>query len=412
MTLTDKLFVRCDGDLLATLGRSGRRLWVTFSDEVLDTVPAGTPSLSCSLPVRSTRADATAWARGLLPEGEHRRALAETADVAVSDTFGLLARYGRDIAGAFEIVADTDGPRREPGLVPYGPEELEGEVAGLDTKPLAIHDDSELSLAGVQDKMVVVRTDDGWARPVHGYPSTHILKVDPHQYPGLVDAEAACLRVASAVGLTDIDVERRRLGGREALIVSRFDRAERPEGPPRRIHQEDLLQALGVHPDDNRGRAKYQQPGTPGPPSWWHAADLLDSYAEDVLGEQRQLLRAATYTTVIENADCHAKNVAFLLAEGRIRLAPLYDTVPTAMWKNLRATAAMTVADVSAMKNIGVAELVAEARRWRIPHAVAHATVIDVLDELSACAGVAAHDGVAELIAANTRRLLDDASTT
>lgn len=407
--MADRLFVRRDSSVIATLTRSSSGLSVSFSDEVLDTVPAGTPVLSCSLPVRSTRADASAWARGLLPEGEHRRALAEVADVAVSDTFGLLARYGRDIAGAFEVVADAGEPLREPDLVPYRPGELEGDVAELDTRPLAIHDDSELSLAGLQDKMVVVRTEAGWARPVHGYPSTHILKVDPHQYPGLVDAEAACLRVAAAVGLTDVGIERCRLADRETLIVSRFDREERPGGPPRRIHQEDLLQALGVHPDANRGRAKYQQRDTPGPPSWWHAADLLDDYAEDAIDEHRRLLRAVTFTTVIANADCHAKNVAFLLEEGRIRLAPLYDTVPTALWPNLRSRAALTVADVSTMCDIGAAELVAEARRWRMPVDVARATVLEVLDELATSGAAADHGEVEALIAANTQRLLADA---
>jgi serine/threonine-protein kinase HipA len=261
----------------------------------------------------------------------------------------------------------------------------------------------------------VVRTELGWARPLHGYPSTHILKVDPHQYPGLVDAEAACLRLAAAVGLSDIGVERCRLAGREALIVSRFDRLDRldrPDGPPLRVHQEDLLQALGVHPDGSNGRAKYQAPGTAGPPSWWHAAELLDDHALDVQGEHRRLLRAVTFTTVIGNADCHAKNVAFLLEEGRVRLAPLYDTVPTALWKNLRATAALSVADVDALPDIGVAELVSEARRWRMPADTAHATVIEVLEELAANVEVAEHDAVSELVAGNVRQLLDAAAGT
>ena len=406
----ERLFVRRDGVVLATLTPAGAKLWVEYSDQVIDCTAAGTPLLSCSLPVRTTRLDGAAWARGLLPEGEHRRALAEAADVAVSDTFGLLARFGRDIAGAFEIIADADEPPRTPGLVRYGPDELAEEVASLDTKPLAIHDDSELSLAGLQDKMVVVRVEGGWARPVHGYPSTHILKVDPYQYPGLVDAEAACLRVARAVGLTSITVDRCRLGDREALIVSRFDRVEQDGGPPRRIHQEDLLQALGLHPDGANGRAKYQKLGSPGPPSWRHAAELLDDYAEDAVAELRQLLRAVTFTTVIGNADCHAKNVAFLLEDGRISLAPLYDTVPTALWPKLRSTAAMAVADVSAMADIGVADLVAEGRRWRVQPASAHATVTDLLEELVANAAVADHDEVAELVATNARRLLDGAA--
>jgi len=54
-------------------------------------------------------------------------------------------------------------------------------VDALPDTPLGVLDDSELSLAGMQDKLPLVRTDAGcgWGRPVGGYPSTHILKVDP-----------------------------------------------------------------------------------------------------------------------------------------------------------------------------------------------------------------------------------------
>lgn len=402
--MTDRLYVRRDGRVVATLQRSGPKLWVNYCDDVVET-SAGAPLLSCSLPVRTSRSDASAWARGLLPEGEHRRALAEAADVAASDTFGLLARYGRDIAGAFEIVEDPDEATRTPAAVSYTPGGLEDEVASLDTAPLGVHDDSELSLAGLQDKMTLVDAAGVWARPIHGYPSTHILKVDPYQYPGLVDAEAACLRLARAVGLTNITVERCRLVDRESLIVSRFDRTPDPSGAPRRIHQEDLLQALGIDPDTNRGRAKYQQRDGAAP-TWWHAADLLDAYADDAPGELATLLRIVTFTTVIGNADCHAKNVAFILEHGRITLAPLYDTVPTALWPKLRGTAAMSVAGVWPMGDISVTNLASEAQRWRMKRATALAIVADILEELVEHAGEAQHDRVSKLVSANAKRLL------
>jgi hypothetical protein len=74
----------------------------------------------------------------------------------------MVARYGRDIAGAL-VVLDAD-------------QDLEG-----------IHDDSELSIAGLQNKLLLVRLDDGgWARPVAGSPSTHILKLDSQSHPGVV----------------------------------------------------------------------------------------------------------------------------------------------------------------------------------------------------------------------------------
>lgn len=405
--MTDRLEIRRDGVVLAHLHAARNKLWVTYSDEVLDTVPAGTPVLSCSLPVRSARTDASAWARGLLPEGQHLAQLAAAADIVASDTFGMLARYGRDIAGAFEIAAEADqSDTLAPRYEQYLPDELDSEIASLVTHPLAIHDDSELSLAGLQDKMVAVRIDDGWARPVHGYPSTHILKVDPPQHPGIVDAEAACLRLARALNLTSIEVERCRLGNRETLIVSRFDRAQLDDGSVGRLHQEDLLQALGVDPSARGGRSKYQQAGTPGPPSWWHAADLIDSYAKDATDQLHQLVRIVTYITATANADCHAKNIAFLLEDGRIRLAPLYDTVPTALWPELRDTASMTVADVAPMYAITVEDIASEARRWGMPIDDARAAVTDLLEELLEFVQVAEHEAVIDLVTRNSRRLL------
>lgn len=403
--MADQLEIRREGHPIASLQRRGSKLFVTYSPEVLQTVPAGTPVLSCSLPVRSTRLDATAWARGLLPEGQHLHALAARADVAASDTFGLLARFGRDIAGAFEIVAEQTTPRSGSYRV-YDADELDAEVAALDIRPLGIHDDSELSLAGLQDKMVVTRIGGTWARPVHGYPSTHILKVDPHNRPGLVDAEAACLRLAHAVGLTDIEIERATFGGREVIIVSRFDRVPGADGVPRRLHQEDLLQALGVSPDGDRGRAKYQRSGSPGPPSWWHAADLLDTHADDLDDQLEQLLRIVAYTTVIANADCHAKNIAFLIEEGRVRLAPLYDTVPTGLWPELCSNAALSVNDVESMSSITLDDIVGEAQRWGMPADRARFIVEAHLAELVDVIDVSDNQAVIDLVETNVARLL------
>ncbi|HMR94018.1 MAG TPA: HipA domain-containing protein [Microthrixaceae bacterium] len=403
--MADGLDVRRNGVSIATLRPTRRGLAVEYAPELIAGAAAGSIVLSCSVPMRSGRQDATGWARGLLPEGQHLLALAAAADVAASDTFGMLDRYGRDIAGAFEVVA-VGASTREARAVPYGPGELDVEVAGLGSNPLGIHGDSELSLAGLQDKLVVVATADGWARPTHGYPSTHILKVDPPGRPGVVAAEAACLRLARAVGLTSIDADLGSFGGRSVLIVNRFDRTV-IDGRVRRTHQEDLLHALGIPLDGVRGRAKYQPSGTVGPPSWWHAADLLDSHARDPLAELDALVRAVAFTTVIGNADCHAKNVAFTIADGAVRLAPLYDTVPTALWPDLRSSAALAVNDVVDAGAITVDDVVAEARRWRLSPERSRPAVIDLLEEVRAHLDVADHGEVVGLVDANLRRMLD-----
>ncbi len=402
--MSDTLEVRRDGVVVARLSDRRGRLRCSYSDEIVASVPGGTPLLSCSLPVSGRPADATAWARGLLPEGQHLATLAAAADLAASDTFGMLRRYGRDIAGAFEIVAPRPVPR-EPSIELYGPGEFEAEVSSLDEAPLAIHDDSELSIAGLQDKLVVVATPEGWARPRNGYPSTHIVKLDSLRHRGLVRAEAACLRLAAAVGLTSLESSVIEVGGRDVLVVSRFDRVVSAEGSVTRTHQEDLLQALGIAPEEARGRSKYQRVGSPGPPSWWHAADLLDSYSGSVVDAFDQLLRLVVFTTVIGNADCHAKNVAFILGGNTVELAPIYDTVPTALWPQLRKTATMSVNDVVELDKITVADLLAEAVRWRHRSQRAAEVIDDILRRIDAHVDVVAHDAVSDLVVRNLKRL-------
>jgi len=170
-----------------------------------------------------------------------------------------------------------------------------------------------------------------------------------------------------------------------------------------------LLSALqSPMPATNRNRAKCQSGGTPGPPSWWHAADLLDSYADDLRDALRVLVRTVSFTTAISNADCHAKNVSFLLEGGQLSLAPLYDTVPTALWPSLRANATMALAinDVAMVAAISVDDIFAEARRWRIPTDVARRSAIELLEELQSVIGSCDHPGVAELVTQNTERML------
>ena len=202
----------------------------TYTADALDEWPLNTPLLSCSLPLSMRPQHGDVFFSGLLPEGQHRQAIADEAGVPTYDTFGLLARFGRDVAGAVVMAREDPGP--QPGSVePYTVETLEAEVAGLPERPLGIHDDSELSIAGLQDKLLLVDLGAGrWGRPVHGRPSTHILKVEDRRYGGMAEFEAACLRLAAAAGLTNVEVTLETIAEVPCLIVSRFDRRFTPDG--------------------------------------------------------------------------------------------------------------------------------------------------------------------------------------
>lgn len=198
-----------------------------------------------------------------MPEGQHLQYLAARAKVSSNDLHSLLARYGRDVAGAV-VVSANEPDERAGGAIAYDSASLVDEVAGLDERPLALYDDSELSIPGLQNKLLLIRTDTGWARPTGGRPSTHVLKVEDRRFPGLVALEHAAMTVAHRLGLTTAETEIINLGGIDCIIVSRFDRIVDGGGQLCRVHQEDICQALGVNPQSNRGRGKYERYGGPG----------------------------------------------------------------------------------------------------------------------------------------------------
>jgi serine/threonine-protein kinase HipA len=389
------------------------RVICRYTSDALERWSGGTPLLSCFLPVSGRRrSDAGVWFRGLLPEGQALQAMASAARVASYDTIGMLARFGRDVAGAV-VISDRSIDDRPGGIVPYTPDTLTDEIVGLDDRPLALYDDSELSLPGLQNKMLLVALDGGWARPVGGRPSTHILKTEDRRFPGLAEHEAACLHLARALGLTTIDAWTEAHGAIGCLIVSRYDRAVAQDGRIVRLHQEDACQALGIDPERWDRRGKYEAHGGP---SLVQVAGLLDRYATDPVHELEQLARSMTFTVAIGNADAHGKNLAFVHdPPGSIRLGPLYDTVPTVCWERLPTRAAMSVNGrtelaLRAHDSITVEDLLTEAAAWRLEASRAERAVIGTLEALAVAAGeLELPEPVAALVTSRCRQLLGPA---
>lgn len=376
-----------------------------YTPDALDAFDQNAPLLSCSLPLSARPLDGSVFFAGLLPEGQALQAMAGLAGLATVDTFGLLARFGRDVAGAAIIAAEP--PEDRPGSVePYRDGDLDAAVEALPERPLGLQDDSELSLAGLQDKLLLVQlSDGGWGRPVHGRPSTHILKVEDRRHPGLVSREVACLRLARALGLTAIEAWTETRAGIECLVVSRFDRSVAEDGAVVRVHQEDACQALGRDPNANDRRGKYHDAGGP---DFGDLARLLDRWADDPIDQLGALLRIATFTAAIGNADAHGKNLALLHREpAAIELAPLYDTVPTVLWPKLRRDPAMPFGPrVSPIDGVTGRDLTAEARSWRLDPARARSTIETCLDQLRAAVEMEGiPDDLARLVLQNVERI-------
>jgi serine/threonine-protein kinase HipA len=391
------LNVWLDDRHIATL--EAKRPWdlrCRYERDVMASGPANRPLLSCSLPVIRELATANPWVRGLLPEGNHLLALAGRAGVPTNYYVNLLARYGRDIAGAFTISANPPEPTTWE-IEPYSDSQLVEELRlVLDAPGFALRDDSELSIAGLQNKLLVTELPGGkWGRPCNGQPSTHIMKLADGRDSGLLAAENACMQLAHAVRLTSVQTTLEHFENVEVLVVQRYDRCIDQRNPSiKRIHQEDSCQALGVDIDSNQGRGKYERFGGP---SFAQIAGLLDRYG-DPFTDLPKLLRIVVFTAAIGNADAHGKNVSFLLDtdSGGVALAPLYDTVPTALWPRLRATSAMSIN--GKFDRHSNRDFIAEAARWGMSAVAAERVVDAIVADLHRAVTTCKHEGVAGLV--------------
>jgi serine/threonine-protein kinase HipA len=294
----------------------------------------GALGLSVPLPVSSRpfRGDLVdRWIESLLPEGETRTTLEQYFRVRRGDGFALIAALGRDCAGAVAILPPGEDLVADVSvLAPLTPAEVAKAVAGLRQHPLGVDQDVRVSLGGLQSKLLLVQVDSGWARPVGGTPSTHILKPDPPEFPGLVASEAFAQRVAALAGLDAAEVRLEAFGGRLVLVVTRFDRELR-SGRLIRRHQEDGCQALGTNPS---GPAKYQAADEL--VSYQRLASVLAAHAKDQADQLRRLGAMVTFTVAIGNTDAHLRNHSFMHGTGTLSLAPVYDAAPAAQFAGTR----------------------------------------------------------------------------
>jgi serine/threonine-protein kinase HipA len=343
------LTVYWDGRPVGRLTREAERTR-EYEFEYTDT----TRPLSLSLPtdrVRFTSAESRPFFEALLPEGTLREQIAAKLKLAAGDSYGLLAELGRDCAGAIQIMdAKRMSEPRDVRWLDSG--QMDDLIAHLPARPLGLRADDDrlrLSLAGVQRKAVLVRDNDGrFGEPLHGMPTTHILKPDlpDTEYPAIAVNEFFCMTLAARCGFPAAVVELGTFASRPCLIVQRFDR-DLSRRPAVRQHQEDVCQALGLTPD-----FKYQHPGWE-LPSFAALADLLNRHGLRPGADRLAVAEAAVFNYLVGNADAHAKNMSLLHEPSGVRLAPLYDVVSTSVYPSLNRDLALGIGDVFDPSEVG-----------------------------------------------------------
>lgn len=298
------------------LHRRADRTEFLYLPEYLD---SGGPPVAWSLPIRAEAfiapaAAVPAFFAGLLPEGRRLTALRRTVGTSADDEFSMLLAVGSDTIGDVQVLpaGDTFVGTRPAVIDDFS------EVVFADLFAQAIGQQPDrVALPGVQDKV----SGQMLNVPVQGRSRAYILKLNPPEFPHLVENEYFFFRAAAHTRLRVANVElvHDKLGS-SGLLVQRFDRIG--EGANLRpLAVEDACQVLGRWPGD-----KY-----------------VISTEEAISGLARccrapgvaalELYRLLVFAYLSGNGDLHAKNLAILKDQrGEWRATPAYDLPSSAVY--------------------------------------------------------------------------------
>ncbi|SKC71221.1 type II toxin-antitoxin system HipA family toxin [Krasilnikoviella flava] len=328
----DRHDVWLDGAHAGTLHRA-RGGDVTFAYAASYQALRAAPSLSVSMPRHVTEhaPEVTMpWIDNLLPDNDAVRARwAAQFDERRPTAFNLLRHMGADCAGAVQVVPAGEQPQDGAGSTPLAEAEIAAHLRELradDSSWAFEQHGGRFSLGGQQGKFALARGADGsWHQPTGRGASTHIFKIGVDGVAHSAAAELVTMRAARALGLSVASVESAWFEDQAAVVVERFDRLAADGSRARRLHQEDMCQALGLWRS-----AKYESDGGPGVRD---VAQLVARAVDrrDLARSRDDLARAVVLNWVAAGTDAHAKNLALLHVGARTVLAPLYDLVSASL---------------------------------------------------------------------------------
>lgn len=257
----------------------------------------------------------------LLPEGARLQLLLDSAR-SRDDALELLLRVGWDTIGDIAVLPSGEKPGTRRARVAV--KDL-GQVSFWELFRAGASDHADSAIPGAQEKVSAATVALGVR--AKGVPSA-ILKLNPPQFPRLVQNEEFFLRMAKGCRL---EVNRAKVvydrEGEPGLLVQRFDRKDRGVT---KLHIEDGCQLLNSPPAH-----KYQ-------PSMHAIADRVADTCSSALVEVERLMRLTAFSYIIGNGDLHAKNVSVLWDEV-VRLSPGYDLLSTLPYKQLDQHMALSI---------------------------------------------------------------------
>lgn len=298
-----------------------------------------------------------AFFAGLLPEGRRFSSLQRAIKTSADDELSLLLAIGTDTIGDVVIVPHGDSPSRGASLVT------------VDTTFDKVHFSDLMSDAGIVDKVGLPGIQEKVSAQVISLPLStptdrFILKLNPPEFPHVVENEAFFLELARSAAVPVVDATLvYDSTGAAGLLVRRFDRASSSESEPKSIACEDACQLLNLWPGD-----KYNV-----------SSEALTQRVSDLCASSsvaiRDVFRQLCFAWITGNGDVHAKNISLLEHAGNEwRVAPAYDLPSTLFY-----------GDYSMALSIGDRTTGLSRRRWlEFAHSIglAQKAAERVIDEL------------------------------
>ena len=289
----------------------------------------------------------------LLPEGQLRQYLADTASVHPEREFLLLKALGQDLPGAITVThEDHQAWPNDSGADPTD--------AASST---AVAHVMRFSLAGVQLKFSAIMDASGSLTiPALGIGGHWIVKLPSRDFKQVPENEFSMMSLAKMVGIDvpAIDlVDVSSIGnlpegmnhlGDKAFIIERFDRTDNGQ----RIHIEDFAQVFDVYP-----HAKYEKA------SYRSLARVIAAESGDA--DIAEFIQRATFNVLIGNGDMHLKNWSLIYRDRQhAELSPAYDFVSTIAYLP-NEQSALTVSRSKAFSDYTLNELEHLAAKAALP---------------------------------------------
>jgi serine/threonine-protein kinase HipA len=183
--------------------------------------------------------------------------------------------------------------------------------------------------------------------------------------------EHAMLRLARECGLTTAESQIETVGGKDVLLVKRFDREKTAKGYTRAR----MVSGLTLLRADEAAEARKNW-------SYVILVEELRRVVEDAKRDAKELFRRVCFNALISNTDDHPRNHAIIAKEKSWKLSPAYDLTPSVPVSLERRDLALDCGDQGRYAN--AKSILSQHARFLLIRAEAEKIVNDMKNQVEA----------------------------